>query len=47
MAVGPLKMSESNVKATLRMLKARAGVVVLRVHSKKSYENLKDSDEVE
>ena len=36
MAVGPLKVSESNVKATLRMLKARAGVDVLRVHSEKS-----------
>ena len=29
--VGSLKMSERNVKATLRMLKARAGLDVLRV----------------
>ena len=44
MAVGPLKMSERNVKATLRMLKVRAGVDVLRVHSEISYKDLKDSD---
>lgn len=45
MALGPLKMSERNVKATPRMLKVRAGVDVLRVHSEKSYKDLKDSDE--
>ncbi len=33
MAVGSHKMSERNVKATLRMLKVRAGVDVLRVYS--------------
>ena len=44
-AVGPLKMSERNVKATLRMLKARAGVDVLRVHSEKSSSDVKDIDE--
>ena len=43
-AMKPLKMSERNVKATLRMLKARAGVDILRVHSKNSYSDLKDSD---
>lgn len=45
MAVGPQKLSERNVKATLRMLKARAGVDVSRVHSEKSSSDLKDSDE--
>ncbi len=45
MAAGPLKMTEINMKATLRMLKARAGVDVLRVHSEKSYQDLKNSDE--
>ena len=44
MAVGPLKMSERNVKATLRMLKVRAGADVLRVHSEDSYKVLKNSD---
>ena len=44
-AVEPLKMSERNVKATLRMLKARAGVDVLRVHSENSYSDVKDIDE--
>ena len=37
--------SERNVKATLRMLKARGGADVLRVHSEKSYKELKNSDE--
>ena len=45
MAVGPLKLTEINTKATLRMLKARAGVDVLRVYSEKSYQDLKNSDE--
>ena len=45
MAVGSLKMSERNVKATLRILKARAGVDVLRMHSEESYKILKGSDE--
>ena len=44
-AIGPLKMSERNVKATLRMFKARAGVDVLIVHSEHSYSDLKDGDE--
>ena len=45
MAVRSLKLSEGNVKATLRTLKARAGVDVLRVHSQESYKILKGSDE--
>lgn len=45
MAVGSLKLSERNVKATLRTLKSRAGVDVLSVHSEESYKTLKASDE--
>ena len=44
MALGSLKMSERNVKATLRVLKVRLGGDVLMVHSEKPYKDLKDSD---